>query len=96
MAPLPLPAQYSEDRVTVFDATTGDIVSVFGGTSGVADGQLKRACGLCVTANGAHVAVADAGNRRVSVFEAKTGTWAAPRWWCCAVWRDLTNIKWPP
>lgn len=66
-------SQYAEDRVTVFDAFTQDIVSVIGGTYGSADGQLNSTRGVCITADGLFVAVADSQNNRVSLFETATG-----------------------
>ncbi len=54
-------------RVTVFTRGSGDVRHRFG-TRGSGDGQLSAPRGLCFTCGHRHIAVADRGNSRVSVF----------------------------
>jgi DNA-binding beta-propeller fold protein YncE len=62
-----------EDRVTVFDAASGTMVALIGGRSGPEAGQLNCVRGVCFSADGARVVVADSANYRLSVFDAATG-----------------------
>jgi DNA-binding beta-propeller fold protein YncE len=55
------------DRITVFNRRDGALLRQFG-TKGRGDGQLKRPAGLCFMRDARHFAVADNGNRRLSVF----------------------------
>jgi hypothetical protein len=55
------------DGIVVFRRHDFTFVSTFSST-GPGDGQLNAPCGLCFTCSERHVAVADSGNNRVSVF----------------------------
>lgn len=66
-------SEFAEDRVTVFDADTGDIVSVVGGTYGEVDGRFENVRGVCITADGRHLLAADTRNCRVCMFDLVTG-----------------------
>jgi DNA-binding beta-propeller fold protein YncE len=54
-------------RLTVLKRSDGSVVRTIG-CEGSGDGQLKTPCGLCFVSGGSHVAVADCGSHRVSVF----------------------------
>jgi DNA-binding beta-propeller fold protein YncE len=54
-------------RISVFKRSDGALLRRFG-SQGSGDGQLYNPGGLCFTSGHRHVAVADAGNDRVSVF----------------------------
>ncbi|TLM76531.1 MAG: hypothetical protein FDZ70_06490, partial [Actinobacteria bacterium] len=68
-----LVADYGNDRVQAFDATTGAFITKFG-TSGSGPGQLDGPVGLAVDAAG-RVYVADSLNNRIQVFFAD---WVSP------------------
>ncbi len=54
-------------RISVFRRHDGALLRRFG-CKGSGDGELRDPHGLCFMANDRHVAIADSGNRRVSVF----------------------------
>jgi tripartite motif-containing protein 2/3 len=54
-------------RIAVFNRCDGALVRRFG-CLGSSDGELKTPCDLCLVSGDRHVAVADYGNERVSVF----------------------------
>jgi DNA-binding beta-propeller fold protein YncE len=60
-------SEYTTERITVFNRSDGSRLRRFG-CHGTGAGQLIVPLGLCFTSEGAHVAVADQGNNRVSVF----------------------------
>ena len=55
-------------RVSLFAVGSGALVSRVGGWRGPGDGQLHSPRGVAVCRDGRHVAVADCGNQRVSLF----------------------------
>ncbi len=60
-------AERDTHRVTVFNRRDGVMLRRFG-SEGSGNGQLKNPHGLCFMHDNRHVAVADCGNSRVSVF----------------------------
>jgi DNA-binding beta-propeller fold protein YncE len=62
----------SSHRVSVFNRGDGALLRCFG-PYGTGDGQLSATCGLCFVHGDRHVAVADSGNNRVSIFSVGDG-----------------------
>ncbi len=60
-------SEYDAHRISVFKRHDGALLRRFG-CEGSGDGQLKDPFGLCFMSGHRHVAVADMGNSRVSVF----------------------------
>jgi DNA-binding beta-propeller fold protein YncE len=60
-------SEYGAHRISVFNRRDGSLHRQFGSV-GSDDGQLKSPYGLCFMSGDRHVAVADNGNHRVSVF----------------------------
>jgi DNA-binding beta-propeller fold protein YncE len=65
-------SEYSADRVTVFARGDHSLLYRFG-ASGRSEFQLHHPCGLCFLSGNRHIALADCGNDRVSVFSLKGG-----------------------
>jgi DNA-binding beta-propeller fold protein YncE len=91
----------SEDahRISVFSRGDGALLRRFG-CEGSGDGQLSRPRGLCFMSGHRHIAVADAGNKRVSVFSVigefdrhmGVGQLRAPTGVACAALDDLVVV----
>jgi hypothetical protein len=62
-----------DHRVSLFSAGDGSLVARVGGERGAAPGLLSCPYGVRLTADGAHVAVADFYNDRVSLFSLRDG-----------------------
>jgi DNA-binding beta-propeller fold protein YncE len=62
-----LVSEYGAHCISVFSRCDGALLRRFG-SQGSGDGQLNRPFGLCFMSGHRHVAVADYGNGRVSVF----------------------------
>ncbi len=59
--------EFSAHRISVFSRCDGGLLRRFG-SRGSGDGQLQYPAGLCFLSGHRHVAVADTGNHRVSLF----------------------------
>ncbi len=66
-------SELGDHVVALFDAATRVLLRRVGGAWGSADGALHCPRALCFTGGGTHVAVADYGNSRVSVFGVADG-----------------------
>ncbi len=62
-----------DDRVSVFNRDSSSALLRQFGCSGSGDGQLSSPTGVCFMSGDRHVAVADCGNRRVSVLSVDDG-----------------------
>jgi hypothetical protein len=62
--------------VTLFDACTRARLRALGRLCGSGEGQLCRPWGVRISADGAHVVVADSGNGRLTRFRVSTGAFA--------------------
>ncbi len=60
-------SEWEAHRISVFNRHDGALLRRFG-SFGLGDGQLRFPCGLCFMSGHRHVAVAELGNHRVSVF----------------------------
>jgi DNA-binding beta-propeller fold protein YncE len=93
----------SEDahRISVFNRGDGALVRRFG-SHGSGDGQLNTPCGLCFMSGHRHVAVADYGNNRVSVFSVEgefirhvgVGKLRLPYGVACSAFDELVVADW--
>jgi DNA-binding beta-propeller fold protein YncE len=60
-------SEWQAHRISVFNRHDGALLRRFG-TGGISDGQLRFPYGLCFMSGHRHVAIAELGNHRVSVF----------------------------
>ncbi len=89
-------SEWSPDRISVFKRSDGALLRRFG-SEGSGDGQLLGPLGLCFMSGHRHIAVADYGNERVSVFSVEgefvrhvgVGTLSTPQGVACSAFDEL-------